>query len=400
MLASPSPTEAPLRHATARLAASSFAALALAALTTPARAVTSNFCDFTSVSALQLDGNAAQASGNILRVAPNSLYQAGSAWLKVPIALAAGTSVHTYFRFEISGGIVTGGDGLTFTLQNAGLGALGADDGALGYGSGLGNGGITPSFAVEFYTNENSFDGNPNHVALLSKGDTGTLIASAPAPVTLDGGQVVYVWIDFDGVAKQASVFVSGTAVRPPAALFTGAADLGTLGGQAYAGFTAATGLLVDNHDILEWDVSTDGSPCCTSTPGGACSGATPVCGAAGLCVASGSTTSSSSGNTTTSSTTSSGTGGTGSTGGTGGTGSTAGTGSTSSTAASSSSSAGGTGGAGGAAVGAGPMAEAAIVEGGGCSCRASSVPADARALALAALVAALAWRRARRPGR
>ena len=384
-------------HRSAPIAA--LAALALTALAAPARAVTSSFCDFSSLSAFQLNGNAAQASGNLLRVAPNTIYQAGSAWLKAPIALAAGTSVHTYFRFEIGGGLIDG-DGLTFTLQNAGLTALGANDGALGYGSGLGNGGIAPSFAVEFYTSEGAFDGNTNHVALLSKGDAGTLLASAKAPVTLDGGQVVYAWIDFDGTAKEASVFVSGTPVRPATPLFTGPADLGTLGAQAYAGFTASTGLQTDNHDILEWEVSTDGSPCCPTNPGGACSGATPMCSSAGLCEAASSSSSSSSGSTssgsTSSSSSSSGSSSSGSTS-SGSTSSGSGGAGTSSASSTSSASGSASSATGGASPGTGATGEAALVEGGGCSCRASGSPLDPRLLALGALAAAAVVARRRR---
>jgi MYXO-CTERM domain-containing protein len=406
-----------LRNSFARLASASLAAVAVTAIGAPAGAVTSDLCDFSSVSTLQMVGNAATASPNLLRLTSNNGDQTGAAWLTSTIPIVAGTSVHTYFRFRLSNDCgLGGGDGLTFTLQGAGSDVLGSGGSALGYGQNLiGNGGINPSFAVELLVGQIT---NSAQVALLANGNQNSTIASASPAVAIDSGNVVYVWIDFDGSTNQVAVSMAGSASRPATPLFTGAANLAQLGGTAWAGFTAATSLTTcSDQDILEWDVSTDGSPCCATAPGGACSGATPVCGATGVCVASSSSSASGTGGS------GSGTGGAGH--GTGGSGSgTGGSGSGSGgkgASGSSSSSASGTGGAGtggvgtgvsststavstssgggagGAPVGSGSTPEGAIVEGGGCSCRASGAPVSATVLALGVLATAAAAVRRRR---
>ncbi len=384
-----------MRHSFARLASGALAALAALALGAPAGATTPSFCDFSAASTLQVAGNASAANG-ILTLTTNNVDQTGAAWFATPIPIAAGTSLHTYFRFRVGpDGFAGGGDGIAFALQSSGPGAIGSGDGSLGYG------GITPSFGVTFTIGQ-AF--SSAQVALYANGDTSNAIASAAPSVAIDSDKIVYVWIDFDGASKMASVSMAGSATRPATPLFTGAADLTKLGAQAYAGFTAATDLIVcSEQDILEWELSTAGSPCCTSAPGGACSGATPVCGASGVCEASSTTTSSSS---------SSGTGGSGS--GTGGEGSGTGGKGTSSSSASSGTGGSGTGGSGTTAVSSaasstssgggaggarptGPTAEGAIVEGGGCSCRASSPNVSAAALVLGALAVASAAVRRRR---
>ncbi len=245
-----------------------------------------DFCDFSNVSNLEMVGNAGMASPNLLRLTSSNGGQTSAAWRMIAIPVPAGTSVQTYFRFQLSNDcLLGGGDGFTFTLQGVGSAVLGNGGTSLGYGNALtdgGGGGITPSFAVEFLVGQITYSAQ---VALLANGNTGSPIAQAPPSPSIDSGSVVYVWIDFDGGTNMASVSMAGTATRPATPLFTGAANLSSLGSMAWAGFTAATGgTTCSDQDILEWEVSTLGSPCCPAAPGGACSGATPMCSASGLC--------------------------------------------------------------------------------------------------------------------
>src|SRR5690242_2808998 len=89
-----------------------------------ASATTTNFCSFTDVGPLQLNGNAAQAGpGNtLLRVTPNQNNQVGSAFLKAPVPFPAGTSFHSYFRARFWPN-AAGADGISFILQNSNAGA-------------------------------------------------------------------------------------------------------------------------------------------------------------------------------------------------------------------------------------------------------------------------------------
>ncbi len=59
-----------------------------------------SFVDFSSVSGLTLNGNAAQA-GNVLRLTPDAVGQAGSAFFTTPFPISPLTSFSTNFEFFI-----------------------------------------------------------------------------------------------------------------------------------------------------------------------------------------------------------------------------------------------------------------------------------------------------------
>src|SRR5262249_49050073 len=76
-------------------------------------------------------------------------------------------------------------------------------------------------------------------------------------------------------ISHRLDVYAAESGTKPGAPLFSHVIDVASiLGGQGYFGFTSATGSLTDYHDVLEWELSTDGIPC-------ACEG-DPVCGDAG----------------------------------------------------------------------------------------------------------------------
>ncbi len=169
------------------------------------------------------------------------------------IAWDADTSFRTSFEFQITGGQGTAGaDGLTFVLQNtlAGSGFLGDSGGALGYG-GTGAG----SLAIEFDTFANSNDVDDNSISILRDGNTAMPLATVAAPVDLNSGDPVFVWIDYDAVTDNLAIYVAATAAQPGSPLLASTIDLATLisGGQAYFGFTAATGGVVNRHAVNSW---------------------------------------------------------------------------------------------------------------------------------------------------
>ena len=69
----------------------------------------------------------------------------------------------------------SGGEGLAFVVQNAGLSEIGSSAEGLGYA------GIARSIAVEFDTNQDTLAGDPsdNHIAIKSKGTSANQVDSS-----------------------------------------------------------------------------------------------------------------------------------------------------------------------------------------------------------------------------
>src|SRR5579864_3601755 len=258
--------------------------LTLAALVTlgagsTALAQSPYFPDFSSTANLNLNGRAAQYNGNILRLTPASQGPVGTAWFNTQQYVAKGFS--TEFTFQISN---TGNniypfpaDGLAFVIQNQGTNATGPGGGGIGYGSIDGSGtGITNSLAVEFDTYLNTYDPNANHVSIQSCGtmpnsadETGchlggnTSLTFNDQTITLADGNPHTVRIDYTPAAPGCGEVCINTlqVTLDGNALFGGAglsvpelnSSLGLNNGNAWVGFTAATGALVENNDILSW---------------------------------------------------------------------------------------------------------------------------------------------------
>jgi Legume lectin domain len=260
-----------------------FAALAL--LPARAWAVTQTSCSFPQgLTTYTLNQNAFEALNSEIRLTDNVAAETGSAFLTAPIAITATTSFHAYFRFQI-GPTAAGGDGLAFVLHNsaAGAAALGTGAGAMGYG------GLTPSVIVEFDTFKNTGgDTNANHVGLMLNGSATTHTAVGTPTFTMAGAGVLSAWIDYDGVGHTINVYLATTATKPTTPIVTHALTLYTQllsAGQMYVGFTGATntGTEINEHDVLELELSTTGVPCACEGDS-ACSGATPACATSGVC--------------------------------------------------------------------------------------------------------------------
>jgi glucose/arabinose dehydrogenase len=226
------------------------------------------FDNFNSTSGLQFNGSASVAAGALLLTDAVSS-QAGSVFYNEAMTLDEGTSFSAALAVQMTGGQGTNGaDGMAFIIQNtpAGAAALGSAGGGLGYG------GIGPaSIAIELDTYQNAFDPNSNNVSLLLGGDGAAPIVTALAPIDLNGGAVVYVWVEYDGASNLLEVFVSGTPTKPATPLISQTIDLaGVLGNQAYFGVSAATGGLANEQRVLSWSVessATEPEPTSVFTP-------------------------------------------------------------------------------------------------------------------------------------
>jgi hypothetical protein len=204
-----------------------------------------------------------------LRLTPNQIAQAGSAFLSKPIMFHVGNTFSYNFQFQMTDPSFQASDGMTFVLQTEGPTAVGGNGGCLGYsGTPLASNcppsttGITPSVAVEFDDFENSpYDINDNHVAILTDGLLNDTDPQTPYGVTncqptggfgcMNNGDVWTVWIDYDGTSLHVAL-ADDSDIRPPN-LIDYVIDIPSILGKssAYIGFTAGTGEGSENHYVM-----------------------------------------------------------------------------------------------------------------------------------------------------
>lgn len=215
-----------------------------------------SFSDFADPAKLQLNGRAARV-GTALRLTPATANAQGTAFYKTPIQISPDTSFSTRFQVRIAPG--NGADGLTFMIQGNADTTLSPT----GVGAGLGYQGIGKSLAVELDTFQGPGDPNANHIGVLINGNVQNHLGTYTPSTDLDNGELTTLWVDYDGATNTVSVYLArGAASAKPAApvLTVANIDLAAIvGGQGYAGFSAATGGSVNNHDILNWEFSSTG---------------------------------------------------------------------------------------------------------------------------------------------
>jgi hypothetical protein len=244
-----------------------------------------NFNTPTNIALVGSAGTAQGANGNVLRITPATGDQVGSAWYSNPQPLAAGFTTTFTFQFTGRNGTGGGADGIAFVVQGPGVGAIGIDGGAIGYGDDDADNnpssGIANSLAIEFDTFANAWDLNSNnHVAIQSCGTgsntshhnspcigTGnrsginstiainTALASLNINI-IDGLQhtAVITYNPPSGNNQNLTVTLDGQPVL--GATF----DIATLGlgtnAPATVGFTGSTGGGVEAQDIVSWNFS------------------------------------------------------------------------------------------------------------------------------------------------
>lgn len=250
---------------------------------------------------IQTNGTASVPTGttSVLRLTTNVGGQDGSAWYTSPQNVQNGFT--TTFQFRFTNPSAPPADGIAFVIQNStsGVNALGGGGGSIGYG-GTTDGsnvlnGIANSLAIEFDTYNNGSgisDPNANHVAVQScgagansswhiKNCDGTSVAPGAygtsnlgiqpnLPVTLSDGNYHTVTIQYNAFnattpapcapavssTNNLCIYIDQTA----SPILTVKTDLSALGlnlGNAFVGFTAATGYFYETHDILNWTFTT-----------------------------------------------------------------------------------------------------------------------------------------------
>jgi|KBSSwiStaDraftv2_1062776.scaffolds.fasta_scaffold228275_2 hypothetical protein len=235
---------------------SAVVAVAVLLTSVSASATTLIYNDFSDVSGLTVNGNAAVATDGggrkVLRVTPSLQGQAGSSFSTSSITLGADVSFSTRFTFNFNNQLNDGADGLVFVVQTN-SNSVGGSGGGIGYYQ------IPNSVGIEF---DNWFNGefpandpDGNHVGI----DLAGSIISSPAvtsPYLLDSGKDLTAWVDYNGATQLLEVRLSDTVSRPSAALLSSTVDLVDILGtpNAFVGFTSGTGYAAANHDVISWE--------------------------------------------------------------------------------------------------------------------------------------------------
>jgi LPXTG-site transpeptidase (sortase) family protein len=228
--------------------------------------ITASIPSFTSsnIQAFNLvgSGNTAALVGSQLRLTSSGGGQMGAAWWNHRISLSNNRSFSSNFSFQMTAPGNGGADGLTFTLQTV-SNTAGAS------GGGLGVGGLTPSFTIEFdtYQNTDYGDVNANHIGVDVNGNMNSKWSAAYGGGDFKGGGVFYVWVDYDGSTDKIELRINPTSnnratsnlmLSSTVASFAGTQLYNLIGQDLYVGFTASTGGSYENHFINSFYFNND----------------------------------------------------------------------------------------------------------------------------------------------
>ncbi len=176
------------------------ASLAMLLLAVTSQAQQIRFPDFSSIANIQPNGSTHQASwqgSEVLRLTDGPVPphtnnpESATAYFQIKQPLTSGFT--TWFEFQVHNPALccAPGDGLSFIVQNstatdptygasgAGVTALGATNGGMGYA------GINNNLAIEFDVYGNPWDPNPNHVAVQSCGPNTNTPVHLPGTYTI-----------------------------------------------------------------------------------------------------------------------------------------------------------------------------------------------------------------------
>ncbi|GDX52571.1 hypothetical protein LBMAG27_16180 [Bacteroidota bacterium] len=146
-----------------------------------------SFSFFSQAQSYQTNGSCVQVTPRCFRLTDSTTLLGGNFFSTTQINLNNPFDLTFFINFGCYD--VLGADGIAFILQNStfGTGALGGIGAGMGYtGSSI----ITPSLAVEFDTNPNTFEGYPDpsydHIAIIKNGD---LTVNQAGPVQISAFQ-------------------------------------------------------------------------------------------------------------------------------------------------------------------------------------------------------------------
>jgi hypothetical protein len=189
---------------------------------------------------IRFNGSAALNNG-LLQLTNGGSSEAGSAWFNSTVNI---TQFTNDFAFQL---VNPNADSITFTIQNAGLTALGNSGGSLGYS------GISNSISVKFDLYNNNGEG-VDSTGLYQNGALPTTPASdlSGAGINLHSGDKFSVHMTYNGTTLAMSitngttgaVYNTSWSINIPQAIGSN---------TAYVGFTGGTGGLTATQNIQTW---------------------------------------------------------------------------------------------------------------------------------------------------
>src|ERR1700730_701296 len=191
-------------------------------------------------SSMTFNGSAA-LSNSLLQLTNGGSNQGGSAWFNTTQTI---TQFTNDFAFQL---VNPNADGMTFTIQNSGLTALGISGGSLGY-AGIGN-----SVAVKFDLYNNGGEG-VNSIGLYQNGALPTMPASdlSSSGIDLHSGHTFTVHMAYNGAVLAMSITdVTTGAVYNTSWSINIPQVIGS--NTAYVGFSGGTGGLTATQNIQTW---------------------------------------------------------------------------------------------------------------------------------------------------
>jgi hypothetical protein len=217
-------------------------------VTQSAGSATINFGSGFTNAGLQFNGHTKLDGTRLQLTDTTSKNEVASAFSTTPVNV---NSFTTAFSFQLTN---PAADGFTFTIQNAGITAIGSPGGGLGYGKiSTSTAAIAKSAAVKLDLFNNNGEGI-NSTGLYTNGVAPTVPATTLANgVNLHSGDVFLVQMDYDGMTLTVTI----TDATTPGHTFTTSFPIdipATVGGNtAFVGFTAGTGGETTTQEILNW---------------------------------------------------------------------------------------------------------------------------------------------------
>jgi hypothetical protein len=213
-----------------------------------------NFGSGFSSAGLELNGQAV-INGTALQLT-NSVTSngVGSAFWTTPVNVQSFANDFTFL-------LDTNGDGITFTIQNAGATALGFSGGGLGFAS------VGSSVGIKFDLFDNKGEGN-NSTGLYTKGASPSIPATTlGGGVNLHSGDLMQAHMTYDG--QTLTMTVTDTAVPTKTFTTSWTISIPTVVGAntAYIGFTGSTGSIPASQQVLSWTYTSGTTVSPTATP-------------------------------------------------------------------------------------------------------------------------------------
>ena len=199
-------------------------------------------------------GNA-KIDGSHLQLTDGGHNEAGSSFYATSVNIQSFISA---FDFQI---INPFADGITFTIQNAGVTALGGTGGYLGYS------GIKKSVAIKFDLHNNDGEGT-NSTGIYTDGAPATVpsIDLAGTGIDLHSGHPFKCHLTYDGT--NLTLTMTDTATRASWSHAFPVNIPAIIGGEkAYVGFTGGSGGLTAEQTVISWTY-TSGQPATPSYAG------------------------------------------------------------------------------------------------------------------------------------